>query len=82
VKLSSAVSSLARAKSARVILEALAGGERDPRILAGLAAGQVRAGRAGIEKALEGMRYGDHHGRLTRIHLDHITFLEQVSLFN
>ena len=74
VKLSSALSSLARVKSARVILEALAGGERDPRVLAGLAAGQVRAGRAGIEQALEGMPCQDHHGRLTRIHLDHITF--------
>ena len=77
VKLSSALSSLARVKSARLILEALAGGERDPRTLAGLAAAQVRAGRAGIEQALEGMRYGDHHGRLTRIHLDHITFLDR-----
>jgi transposase len=77
VKLSSVLSSLARVKSARLILVALAGGERDPRALAGLAAGQVRAGRAGIEKALEGMRYGDHHGRLTRIHLDHITFLDR-----
>ena len=77
VKLSSALSSLARVKSARVILEALAGGERDPRVLAGLAARQVRAGRAGIEQAMEGMLYGDHHGRLTRIHLDHITFLDR-----
>jgi transposase len=77
VKLSPALSSLAGVKSARVILEALAGGGRDPRVLAGLAAGQVRAGRAGIEAALEGMIYGDHHGRLTRIHLDHITFLDR-----
>ena len=77
VKLSSALSSLARVKSARVILEALAGGERDPAVLAGLAARQVRAGRAGIEQALEGMLYGDHHGKLTRIHLDHITFLDR-----
>ena len=42
MKLSPALSSLARVKSARTILE--------------------------------GMRYGEHHGRLTRIHLDHITF--------
>jgi transposase len=77
VKLSSALSSLARVKSARVILEALPGGARDPRVRAGLAARQVRAGRAGIEAALEGMLYGDHHGRLTRIHLDHITFLDR-----
>ena len=78
VKLSSAVSSLARVKSGRVILEALADGERDPRVLAGLAARQVRAGRAGIEAALEGMQFGDHHGRLTRVHLDHITFLDRA----
>ena len=74
VKLSPALSSLARVKSARLIREALAGGERDPRVLA---AAQVRAGRAGIEKALEGMRYGGHHGRLTRLHLDHITVLDR-----
>jgi transposase len=78
VKLSSVVSSLARTKSARVILEALADGERDPRVLASLIARQVRAGRAGIEQALEGMTYGDHHGRLTRVHLDHITFLDRA----
>jgi transposase len=77
VKLSSAVSSLARVKSARAILEALADGGRDPRVLAGLAAQQVRAGRAGIEAALEGMQFGDHHGRLTRARLDHITFLDR-----
>jgi transposase len=77
VKLSPAVSSLARVKSARAILEALADGERDPRVLAGLAAQQVRAGRAGIEAALEGMQFGDHHGRLTRARLDHITFLDR-----
>ena len=78
VKLSSAVSSLARVKSGRVILEALVDGERDLRVLAGLAARQVWAGRAGIEAALEGMQFGDHHGRLTRVHLDHITFLDRA----
>jgi hypothetical protein len=61
-------------KSARAILEALAGGERDPRVLAGLSARQVRAG---IEAALEGMQFGDHHGRLTQARLDHITFLDR-----
>jgi hypothetical protein len=23
------------------------------------------------------MTYGDHHGRLTRVHLDHVTFLDR-----
>ncbi len=41
VKLSSVVHSLARTKTARVILEAIAGGESDPRALAGLACGRV-----------------------------------------
>ena len=44
VKLSSAVHSLARTKTARDILEAIAGGERDPKALAALAAG-ARQGR-------------------------------------
>jgi transposase len=78
VKLSSAVSSLARVKSARVILEAMAGGERDPRALAGMALGPLRDRRGDLEQALEGMMFGDHHARLTRIHLDHITFLDRA----
>ena len=43
VKLSSAVWSLARSKSARAVLEAIAAGERDPKALAALAAPQVKA---------------------------------------
>jgi transposase len=74
VKLSSQLSSLARVKSARIILEALAGGERDPRALAALALGRLRGKRGALEQSLEGMKPGDHHARLIRIHLDHITF--------
>jgi transposase len=77
VKLSSAVSSLARTKTARDILEAVAGGERDPVALAGLAAAQVKGGRAAIEQALDGMMPGGHHPMLIRIHLDHVTFLDR-----
>jgi transposase len=77
VKLSSVVSSLAAVKSARLILEALAGGERDPKALAALAHGNVSGGRAAVERALEGMRPGDHHPMLIRGHLDHITFLDR-----
>ena len=78
VKLSSELSSLARVKSARIILEALAGGERDPAVLAGLALGSLQGRRGDLEAALEGMMLAGHHARLIRIHLDHITFLDRA----
>ncbi len=77
VKLSSAVHSLAKTVTARVILQALAGGERDPLALAGLADPRVRGGRAAIAGALEGMTVGGHHRMLIRVHLDHIAFLDR-----
>jgi transposase len=77
VKLSSVVSRLSRAKTARDILEALADGRRDPRTLAALAASQVKGGREAVEHSLEGMLPGDHHPMLIRVHLDHITFLDR-----
>ena len=78
VKLSSAVHSLARTKTARDILEAIAGGQRDPKALAALAHGGVKGGRAAIERALDGMMPGGQHLMLIRIHLDHITFLDRA----
>jgi transposase len=77
VKLSSAVHSLAGTKTARDILEAIAGGEGDPRALAALAHGGVKGGRAAVERALDGMTPGAHHLMLIRIHLDHVTFLDR-----
>jgi transposase len=77
VKLSSVVSRMSRAKTARDILEALADGRRDPRTLAALAASQVKGGREAVEHSLEGMLLGDHHPMLIRVHLDHITFLDR-----
>ena len=55
VKLSSELSSLARVKTARLILDALADGERDPKALAALALGRLRGGRADLERSLDGM---------------------------
>jgi transposase len=78
VKLSSVVHSLARTKTARDILQALAGGERDPKILAALAATHVKGGRAAIEQSLDGMMIGDHHPLLIRAHLDHVTLLDRT----
>ena len=77
VKLSSVVSSLAKVASARLILEALAGGETSPKALAALAHGNVSGGRAAVERALEGMRLADHHPMLIRLHLDRIAFLDR-----
>ena len=77
VKLSSAVHSMSRTKTARDILEAIAGGERDPETLAALAHGGVKGGHAAVRQALDGMALGGHHPRLIRIHLDHVTLLDR-----
>jgi transposase len=77
VKLSSVVSSLARVQSARAVLEAIAGGERDPRALAALADSRVKGGRAAVEESLAGMTLAACHPMLIRLHLDHITLLDR-----
>jgi transposase len=77
VKLSSVVWSMSRTKTARGILQAIADGERDPKVLAGLAASQVKGGRAAVEEALAGMTLADCHPMLIRVHLDHITLLDR-----
>ena len=68
VKLSSAVHSMSKTKTARDILEAIAAGERDPETLAALAHGGVNGGHAAVRQALDGMALGGHHPRLIRIH--------------
>ena len=66
IKLSSGLSSLAKVKTARLILEALAGGERDPQGPGRPRPGQLRARRAALEAALDGMMLGAHHALLIR----------------
>jgi transposase len=61
VKLSSVVHSLAGTKTARDILAAIVAGERDPKVLAALAHGKVKGGRAAVEQALEGMTLAHCH---------------------
>ena len=78
IKLSSVVARLAKTKTARDILEALADGQHDPGALAAMAAGQIKGGRAAVQQALEGMLPGEHHRMLIRLHLDHITFLDRA----
>jgi transposase len=78
VKLSSVLSSLARTRTARVILEAIAGGEADPWVLAALARPGAGGGITAIVRSLQGMQVRDHHRTLIRMHLDHVTFLDRA----
>jgi transposase len=77
-RLSSVVFSLAATKTARDILEAMAGGERNPKTLAALASNRVRGGRAAVERSLEGMKPGGRHPLLIRAHLDHIALPDRT----
>jgi transposase len=56
-------------KSGRAMLEALIAGERDPKVLASLARGKMKAKRAALVEALTG-RFDDHHAELARMLLD------------
>jgi transposase len=60
--------------SVRDMLEALIAGERDPRALAGLARGRMRAKHDRLVQALTG-KFDDHHAELARMLLDQIDAL-------
>lgn len=70
IKIDSVASSLTTL-SARDMIEALIGGERDPQVLANFARGVMRNKIPDLTMACAG-RFGDHHGLLARMHLDHI----------
>lgn len=70
----SAVASRLDTVSARAMIEALIGGERDPRRLAGLARGRMRVKHAALVEALTG-RFDDHHAELAQMLLDQIDTL-------
>jgi len=73
VKVSSVASTLGT-QSVRAMLEALIAGERNPRVLADLAIGRMRAKRRELAEALDG-RFEDHHAELARILLDQVDAL-------
>jgi len=56
------------------MLEALIAGERDPKVLAGLARGRMKAKHAALIEALTG-RFDDHHAELARMLLDQVDAL-------
>src|SRR6266700_4092477 len=70
----SAVASTLNTKSVRDMLQALIAGERDPRVLAGLARGRMKAKHGALAEALAG-RFDDHHAELARMLLDQIDTL-------
>ena len=73
IKISSVASTL-DTLSARDMIEALIAGERDPRRLAELARGRMKAKHSGLITALDG-RFDDHHGELARMLLGQIDAL-------
>jgi transposase len=60
--------------SVREMIEAMIAGQRDPRALADLARGRMKAKRAALIEALTG-RFDDHHGELAAILLAQIDSL-------
>lgn len=70
IKLSSVATDLLGVSS-RAMIEALIAGERDPKVLAGLARGRMTKKRAELTEALTG-RFDDHHADLARVLLDQI----------
>jgi len=78
IKVSSVASTL-ETRSVRDMLEALIAGERDPKVLAGLARGRMKVKHAELVRALTGA-FDGHHAELTRILLDQIDQLgRQIS---
>jgi transposase len=73
IKVSAVASSLGT-KSVRDMLEALIAGERDPKVLASLARGRMRAKHDRLIQALTG-KFDDHHAELARMLLDQIDAL-------
>jgi transposase len=81
IKLSSVVSDV-MGLSARAMLAAIVGGERDQAVLAGLALGKLRPKQAELERALDGQMRPQHRFMLAQ-HLTHIEFLEgQIADFD
>jgi transposase len=76
IKIDSVASSITTL-SARDMIEALIGGERDPRVLAELARGVMRNKIPDLTMACGG-RFGDHHALLARLHTDQIDHLASM----
>jgi transposase len=77
VKLSVVVSDL-HGVSSREMMEALIAGNRDPKVLAQMARGRMRAKLGALEEALDGAdTFSDHHAFVLRMMLDNIDRLSE-----
>ena len=76
IKLSSVASGV-WSKSARDMVEALIGGERDSAVLAQMAKSRMRTKIPQLEQALAG-NFGDHHAVACRRIIDHIDFIDRA----
>ena len=74
IKLASVASNVVGV-SGRAMLEALVGGAEDPKVLAALAKGKLRAKQPALEAALRGLM-GPHQRLLLASHLRHLDFLD------
>ena len=63
--------------SAQDMIKAMIAGQRDPRVLAGLARTRMKAKHEDLVEALDGM-FDDHHGELAQMLLDQIAFLRRA----
>jgi len=71
----SAVASTLTTISAQDMIKALIAGQRDPRTLAALARGRMKAKHDDLVEALDGM-FDDHHGELAQLLLDQVAALD------
>jgi transposase len=69
------VASKLTTESAKDMVRAMIAGQRDPRTLAGLARGRMKAKHDDLVEALDGM-FDDHHGELAQMLLDQIAFCD------
>ena len=76
VKITSVAKDGLKAKSAVAMVQALIAGERDPRTIADLAKGPLRAKKDQLAEALDGM-FDSHHGVIAQMLLDQVAFLDQ-----
>jgi transposase len=76
VKITSVARDGLKAKSVVAMVQALIAGERDPRQLADLAKGPLRAKKGALAEALDGM-FDSHHGVIAKMLLDQVAFLDQ-----
>src|SRR6516162_1808392 len=74
VKLSSVASKLTTV-SAQDMITAMIAGQRDPKVLAGLARTGMKTKHDDLVQALDGM-FDDHHGEIAGLLLDQIAFLD------